>query len=415
MVNCKNCQTKNSIDSRFCRNCGVALPDDALKAEREKFDELLAEGYRKFSSNQTEEAFLIAQAAVLASPASASAQSLLGMCHERRGEIALALESYEQVLELNPDSALDKIKVTQLRNSLASHLREEAAPTKKRAALAGVAAAVMLASIAGAIVAINGNAKKSEALVSNDLKPDNGAEGFNLGAQNTAVTNAPPGAGSGTTGGSGSGGGTTGGVTNPPPVQPGSGSREFPRGPSTLPNVNGEVPPVRIEGPIPDGPNPADNTNNSKPNPSGEVEPKIEDGSPKETPPDESTKPKYDPGDIVIKRSAGGPRTNMGGGTDIDRTSTTTQLIRSAREQFQLGRFEQAASLYERAIREGGDAGTLNQRLGQCYEKLGRRDDAIGAYTRAINALESSAKSDPGGRASAALESCKQALTVLKG
>lgn len=411
MVNCNNCQTKNSLDSKFCRNCGVGLPEDLLKAERENFEELLAEGYRKFSANETEEAFLIAQAAVQASPAHASAQSLLGMCYERKGDLAMALECYEQVLVLNPDSALDKIKVTQLRNSLSSHLLQEAAPTRKRAALAGVAAAVMLASLAGAVVAMRGNPAKTETQsVAMNGSAGAGAQGFEQ--TNRTVTSGPP--GSGSTGAKNPGApiansnpnGENPEVRNDQGYTPRIGNSSG----RTLPNPDGEITPVRIEGEIPNGPQP--NRENTAPPPAPQdPDPEIKDDQGTKEP----EKPKYDPGDIVIKRSQGGPRTNMGGGSDASQPSGTAQLVRSARESFQLGKFADAAKLYERAIREGGDAGSLNQRLGQCYERLGRRDEAIGAYRRAMEAFGNTAKSDPSGRAASALDSCRQAIAVLGG
>ncbi len=91
-----------------------------------------------------------------------------------------------------------------------------------------------------------------------------------------------------------------------------------------------------------------------------------------------------------------------------------TTLMKAAREQFMLGKWASAASMYEKALRAGGDPGSVNQRLGQCYSKLGRTSEAMAAYSRAESALQSAVS---GGRASAkpALEAVRQALQNLRG
>ncbi len=91
-------------------------------------------------------------------------------------------------------------------------------------------------------------------------------------------------------------------------------------------------------------------------------------------------------------------------------------LLRVARQHFQTGNFSQAADAYEKALRAGAEVGSTNQRLAQCYERLGRKSEAIGAYRRAISAYESALRS--GGneaRLKAAIEACQRAISVLGG
>ncbi len=92
-------------------------------------------------------------------------------------------------------------------------------------------------------------------------------------------------------------------------------------------------------------------------------------------------------------------------------------LTRAARQQYQLGNYASSAAAYERALKSGGDTGSLNQRLGQAYERLGRTGDAASAYERAARAHEAALASGKGDkeRTKAALDSCRQALKVLKG
>jgi Tfp pilus assembly protein PilF len=79
-----------------------------------------------------------------------------------------------------------------------------------------------------------------------------------------------------------------------------------------------------------------------------------------------------------------------------------------ARDKFLSGDFEGAAVAYEKLLSSGGDPGLTNQRLAQCYEKLGRKSEAKEAYRRAIAAFEAKGNQD-------ALETCRQALKVLGG
>ena len=416
MVTCKSCQTKNSLDSRFCRNCGVGLPEDEIKVEREQLDLLLAEGYKKLSAGETEEAALIASAAIVSDPSSASAMSLLAMTHERRGEMAEALECYERVLEINPDSALDKIRITQLRTTLAAHAKAKPAPDR-RTALVGALAAVIFVSCLGGAIAMMNQGKPSGTVASKETASAN--QMLEEGFTNPNVAAANPNAANNAAGNQGTqppnnnpnnaGNGAAGNNSSAPgPIASNPGNR--------LPDIS--VPPVRIEPTGPINPNPTGNQNNTtgnqgngsnSTNTSGGnrgndgIDPKIDDGSK----PAEPAKPKDDPGVIEIKRSGGGGP-NLGGSTDVDRPNDSANLLKQAREQFQLGRFDGAASLYERAVKNGASGGSVHQRFGQCYEKLGRKADAIASYNRAVQAYEASQNA-------AGLESCRQALKILQG
>jgi tetratricopeptide (TPR) repeat protein len=82
-----------------------------------------------------------------------------------------------------------------------------------------------------------------------------------------------------------------------------------------------------------------------------------------------------------------------------------------------LGHYDMAVKAYERAIMAGGDSAPINQRIGMCYEKLGKTDDAAVAYNRAIASYQGALNAGTGDskRLKSGLDACKQALKLLKG
>ena len=159
MYACKQCGTGNPLDSSFCKKCGTALPADELSVARDKLGEMLDEGNNLFTEGRTDEAMLIAEAAVTANPSSHLAYSLKGLCHERLGQIGDALECYETAVGLNADSSLDKVKVAALRNRLAQRVTDTPEPNRRSAAMIGVAAAVLFL-VGGSLAAIGMGGKK---------------------------------------------------------------------------------------------------------------------------------------------------------------------------------------------------------------------------------------------------------------
>jgi len=116
--------------------------------------------------------------------------------------------------------------------------------------------------------------------------------------------------------------------------------------------------------------------------------------------------------EVNVRRGAAPNRTNSGGDGNA-----VTALVRTANAQFEVGNFAQAAANYERALRSGADPGTVNQRLGQAYERQGRRADALAAYDRSVQALENAIAGGRGDsdRLRNVLESVKQARRALGG
>lgn len=205
-----------------------------------------------------------------------------------------------------------------------------------------------------------------------------------------------------------------------PPIREGantgpvSGGTRLPNVGGTLPNVNGgglsgTVPPLvpPVNGAIGNA-GPANKTAPPKTNPeSDDPDPDMTNAGGRTS---GDSGPKTDPGVIDISVSKGG-RNN--GGSEMG----VQALQAAARQQFMLQKWDQAARTYER-LRSMGHSSPLNeQRLAQCYERLGQKESAASAYRRAIGMLEDLIRTGGGdtSRYQQQLDSCRQALQVLGG
>lgn len=411
MVSCKQCNTLNSLDSAFCKKCGVTLDASEIAIANEKLTAMIADGNKLFAEGRTEDALMVADTAINSNPTSAVAVSLKGMCLERKGQLAEALECFERVVELQPDSTLDKLKVNDLKNLLVVEKFEVARTPDRRMAVMSAVAATVLVVTCGAIFAkANASSDKPMVVAQNDAtnrtfgevmekqepisdqqKMTNGTQA-NPGLQNPL--NNPNSS-------------ETGPMRTPLNIPDGRGR--------ALPNIEGGIqgeirpvnPNVPAEG-LPDLNSQGNRTGNggTEPNPptgnNGVVDPPpVVQDPPKNDP------PKNDPGIIEIEVSRGTPnRTN--GGSETTSGNGRTALLATARSQMSQGNYSAAATTYERALRSGADQGSTNQRLGQCYAQLGRNGDAVSAYSRAAAAFEKSGNTQ-------GAEACKQAIKVLGG
>lgn len=410
MVRCDNCDTPNSLDSRFCKACGKELTDDARRAGQEQLERLISEGYRLLNEDRADEASLLADSILANDPDCAQALSLKGSSLERQGDLVAALEAFERVVELCPDSAIDRVKVTHLRKELAERAVPSGEPDRRRALMMAAGAAIVVVACGGIVAALMARgepAGKADGLVaSRESGPR--VEAFGpvaqaqpLNAREQPAQGAPN--GQPQTGQAPAQGAET--AQRPaPPLDPGG---VLPR---PLPNGEiGQVPPVSIPGLELKPENPPRGAERSLDPP-----PSIEQPSKVEQP---KSEPERDPGVYEIRVYTGSPR-NLGGGEPASEgdPNKLTALLRTARQQFQLGQYAAAARTYEQALRAGGDPATIHQRLGQCYSSLGQKAEAIMAYTRAIQALEQRLAQNPRDEAARhAVEACRQALKVLQG
>ncbi len=414
MVSCKHCSTLNSLDSTFCKRCGTALPEEEIQTGKEKLEVLIAEGNTSFNEGKTDEAKAIAENAITSNPTSIAALSLMAMCHERRGDLAEALECAERIVEINPDSELDKIKRNQLRNKLAISAQLSTQEPDRRVALIGAISTFVLVvciGIGAAKFANRGETPKSfQPVVKNDTPvQQQPIQSPQVNPQNVT----PP-------------------IQRNPVIQqpePSRGGNEplggtlFVDGGGTLPNTgNGNdvvtIPPIP-NGPIGSKPDPNSGGKVVVPTPSGPGPTRIasntEDPNPGAVPGKDDGQ-EAGPGKIEIKLSDG-TRRSVSGGSESVSPGGVSALVRVGMQRYQLGQFSAAAGSFEQAIRGGGDQMALNQRLGQCYENMGRKSDAAEAYKRGIAACQAALSNGSGNKESIQrrLDSCQQALKVLQG
>jgi len=408
-----------------------ASPETAPRLSPQALMDMVSQGQRTLGQGRAAEALRIADAILEDQPDSVSALALRGDALERLGQFEDALVCYERVLELKPDSALDRIRASQLKRQL-----EEApvtaveAPSHRKALLAGLAGASFVLTVGLGYWYINSLGQKPAAEVQTLASNQSGyvAENFPSvapvpttpdGAAGQTRSSVPPPAADPQTRT------TADPAARSSVVEPGytgsAGSSRIPSGPAS----SGGVEPVN---PVPNGmreglavvpSNPGGRTDSAQQpqNGGGQAD------APEPIRPNNETRTE-DPGIIDIRPSAGSGtsgRSNNAGSKEAEDDEAAKQssetLVRVARDAFVRGDYSRAADAYEKALRQGASRGSTNQRLAQCYERLGRKADAISAYERAISAYQSTLSSGSGdsSRVQAALDTCRQALKVLRG
>lgn len=410
MIVCSHCATPNALDGTFCKQCGRQLESADVQDALLRAEELLENGERLFGEGRAEEAMMVAESVLDENPRSVRALSLLGVCQERFGDLAGALQTYEKVLTIKPDASLEKIRVQHLRKVLSAKLATPA-PGNNRLALTGAAATLLVVAAVAIVIATGGRQPDQELVAAADPKAKTDAPRIETfqDARPKSQTDTP------------SEGSPVPPRSDPDPrpiVEP---ARED-EGVETPAATTGGGIPSPLDGAIPVKPTvppevvsqlPAGNQGSTTQPPGRDPDPAIEQKDPAEEQPDVEAP---DNGVIEIRVHKPNTPANGGGQPVQDSAAELQALMRAAAEQYQLGRYETAAKSYENALAVGGDPGRIGQRLGQCYEKLGRRADAIRAYERAITAWEATLVSGSGDPTTLkrSIEACKQAIATLQ-
>lgn len=374
---------------------------------REEAAKLLIDGRQLLNDGRTHEAVMVAESVLEVNPTDADALALLGDIYERDGQLSEALETYEKVCELRPDSAIDRIRAAHLRKLVAAEEFAVDVPSERKRSLLLVAAAgVLLTSVGAAFFfASTGQPTVNKNLVA---KNESNIAGF-AGLSPTLVPNVPPKDIKAEVDSSTNGTAGIVGVNGNPGYDPNQNT--------TAPfrtNNSEENQPYQpnlkpwelMNGTQPNNPS----TGTSSPNGN---EPST--ATPVSDPPkDPVAKEEDDPGIIEMKVNPGSSN-NSSGGTAVDNLSAE-QLIQKARNLYVQENYAGAAAAYEQAIKAGANTGATYQRLAQCYEKLGKRSNAIQAYRQAISAFDSQiARGNASSSVRAAKESCEKAIAALGG
>lgn len=429
MISCKNCDRLNTLDGNFCRGCGHALDADQLQEARTKNLALLADGFKLLSETRYEEALMVADNVLETDPTVTQGHSLRGDCLERRGDLIGALAAYERVLALEPSSTLDRIKLTHLQNVMAERTALAPKPNRRAAVLAGVAATVLVAALGSAaalyvqqrsasptnqndsvgIVADNRNVGMSN---STEIPlPQQPKTGIEAAGEQKAPTQAPE-------------------KSDRKEAEPEREAIEAPsrsRNEARLPEargngssrpMTGEIEPLRpgdinIQPIQPTTPQPTPRTAPSKPSIDPDPSPVGGSGPTTKPAPVEDNKPKPV---IDIRPSPNNP--SRTGGSQVLPEATPSgwrEWTKRGQEAFIRGDYSEAVSAYQRALSSGADSGITNQRIGQCFERLGKKAEAVQAYQRAAATYERRVKS---GNASEAdkngLDICNRAIANLQ-
>lgn len=138
---CPECGTKNPAENNFCRQCGHKVESIAANKiseadftralpEDEQVAGLMDKAYRLRSEKNLPEAVLVCREALALLPDSTSAHSLLGQLQEESGNHEAAITEYRKVLELNPGSIADRMKLDDLLKDPAHSSLNESPPPR---------------------------------------------------------------------------------------------------------------------------------------------------------------------------------------------------------------------------------------------------------------------------------------------
>jgi tetratricopeptide (TPR) repeat protein len=127
---CDECGTRNTHDSKYCKECGAMLSvsyqtlalqehdriDDPT--DQERLTQFLDMAFWHNEAGNIDAAVRACRAALAINPNSTTGLSLLGSLCERQGDNEQAIIHFERVLALNPESGADQVKLAQLKEGI---------------------------------------------------------------------------------------------------------------------------------------------------------------------------------------------------------------------------------------------------------------------------------------------------------
>lgn len=402
IIACEKCGCANVSDSRFCRMCGFELSASVAHEPSAADLRMIEDAQRLFAAGRYDQAALVATAVLDDNPYCAPALAVMGDCHERLGYYSLALKCYNDVLKLDPESKLDHMRVERLEKLVESgEIVVPRAPQKRNSLIGAFIAATLLFVSSG-----------SALIVASDLGSGTGDPQSDVSAQpfmpmpptSTSRTDFTPTKQTAPIESDLQGLPVAEKKQVVAPLIARNDQRPMYTGNGALPGITGEiseeVAPVKID------PKkvPAANSE-QKPLGNSDPDPAVVQ------PPQENKRPARDA--IVDVRPSRTTDPTSGTAPVEDDPAASETLVRVARDQFIIGNYSKAADAYEKALRSGAPPATSYQRLAQCYEKLGRYNDAVLTYTKAISAFEKLDQTSTSVQTQ--LDACRQALKVLRG
>jgi tetratricopeptide (TPR) repeat protein len=359
-MTCTHCNSENSDDSLFCKACGRRLFVKKLISEQiVDVEKLLNDGYFALDAGRTGEALLVVEGILRLDPTNGSAWSLKALVHERSGERDEAIDAYEQVVALNPDSSQDRRRLMELRSAGSAAAANRSKFRGPSPLLAGMLTVVVLLVFMLGMAAWVMNAQAVKKMA--DSSQVNGTPAQNPTAANPNRTAVPP----------------TANFNNQPSAQPPASNTQ----PVHRSDQDKSLSPVF----------PLDTSNFSgtaaTAQPKGTT--KTDNGSvvlPTSTTAssgNNSAKKPDEPKSIIDVHVSDGQPAKTAAGPSVDQQSLS--LLKIARTQQQQGDYRTAIKSYERALGGARFKGYIYQSIGLCYDRLRDAGNATQAYRNAID------------------------------
>ncbi|MBC7806758.1 MAG: tetratricopeptide repeat protein [Akkermansiaceae bacterium] len=466
-MTCKECNQRNPIGNKFCRECGakIVIPEGSLAAEEaaradserkaERGAVLLSEAHLLAEQGKYVAAVPVAEEAVSTLPFSVSSLTLLVTLYEHTGQQEKAVATQERIVELVPNAVSETTRLERLRRGE----RTSAAPDSPVSAgwvptLRGatpttvpfllpqwfpVAAGIVgggFALFLGFLAMAPGKTKPSNVTVQQSpvaivspapsvtlpmnpgatlppvQDPNRGGDPFvsldetrrRLQQQNTPLSTGRP-----------SPANITAGAALPlPKPLPGTRSTVPKPGPVVIPadiikvtkgnpNEEGALPPIVAAPP----------TNDARGSGFGNGERVAAVAPPQEAAP---SRPSSGYMKITVNQRPGPTPIPVAPPQSASAPDMESDPMQRARVLQGLGRYKDAISSYQEAISAGASAGEAQQGIGMCYQRAGDASNARVAYIQAIAAYK--AQIAAGRNPSAAqrgLYTCEAALGVISG
>ncbi len=136
---CPDCGLETTEGNRFCKRCGQRLSHGSNAIQEElinavsrndgqaegsevgvefRIEQLLQDAMRCQSEGRYQEALMICEAIIEVDKTNTSAHSMMAIVYERMGKTALAIEQLRTVVQHNPGSIADQIKLEELQKSI---------------------------------------------------------------------------------------------------------------------------------------------------------------------------------------------------------------------------------------------------------------------------------------------------------
>ncbi|MHB1459724.1 MAG: hypothetical protein ACYC1M_00370 [Armatimonadota bacterium] len=136
---CPDCGLETTEGNRFCKRCGQRLSHGSNAIQEElinavtgtngqaegnvtgvefRIEQLLQDAMRCQSEGRYQEALMICEAIIEVDKTNTSAHSMMAIVYERMGKTALAIEQLRIVVQHNPGSIADQIKLGELQQSI---------------------------------------------------------------------------------------------------------------------------------------------------------------------------------------------------------------------------------------------------------------------------------------------------------